>query len=62
MTTTKNKGKAIRTEADGTKICDLQAYLRDNYGAFARSEIDRREYEREAVSLLARIYALRAAK
>jgi hypothetical protein len=47
-----------KTEANGTKVIDLQAWLRDVWGAYARGEITREQYETEATVLRARIDAL----
>ena len=59
MKTTK-KTPAIKTEADGTKVCDLQAWRRDAYWAFARKEISRQEYEATVAALQARIETLQS--
>jgi hypothetical protein len=52
--------KLPKTEADGTKVVDLQAWQRDAFGAFRRGEITRDELERTIRNLQNRVFALYA--
>lgn len=55
---TRKTTKKYKTETDGTRVVDLQAWQRDAYGAYARREISFEQYKQTVEELRLRIDAL----